>query len=120
MPAGWLLAAAPTLSASEWVPRSALAPLLLLGGRCRLSEDLAWRKPNLVGKTSWSDWCDSCQGGSSTRSEDLTRLHRHGARAGAGSAARAPRAQFDLHRAGKRWAEPGGEGGERRNPVLCG
>lgn len=54
--------------------------------------------PSLVGgkkkKNLWaprqSNRRNSCRGGSSSRSEDPTRLQRHGARAGAGLAAGAP------------------------------
>lgn len=65
------------------------APSLGTAPRLRAGEDLAWRKPSLVGKTSGL-LHNSCWGGGNTRSEDLTRLHRHGARAGAGLAAGAP------------------------------
>lgn len=93
MPASLVLAAAPALSQQDgchgqpWpcCHSSGTAPGL---GQADISPG---ESPGPGGKNlwapSWSNWCNLCR--VLTRSENQTRLHRHGARAGAELAARA-------------------------------
>ena len=115
VPAGSALAAARTLSAAGWVPRSAPAPPPLLGdcSRLRVGKDLTWRKPSLVGKTSGllHGQTSITHAGEVAAPVARTRPGCTGTVPGQGLDWQRGllRAEFDLHGAGKHRAEPGGE-----------